>query len=67
MIGETMAVLIDEIKDEWSIGRTEFDSPEVDNRVIVHGDLHEGDFVQVEITDANEFELIGSVVNPRKN
>ena len=48
------------------IGRTEFDSPEVDNEVIVDAKtnfVRVGDFAQVEITAAEEFDLIGRVVS----
>ncbi len=62
LIGETMDVLIDEIKGEYAIGRTEFDSPEVDHQVLIKDDLQPGDFVQAKITDANEFELFGNLV-----
>ncbi len=61
IIGKTIDVLIDETKEDFAIGRTEFDSPEVDNRVIVYGDVGVGDFLQVRISDANEFELMGKV------
>lgn len=61
LINSTMTVLIDEINDDYTIGRTEFDSPEVDNIVRVTGNTSIGNFEKVLITDANEFELFGKV------
>jgi ribosomal protein S12 methylthiotransferase len=60
-IGQTLKVLIDRKEDGSFIGRTEHDSPEVDNEVIVSSQeyLRVGDFVQVKITDATEFDLHG--------
>ena len=63
LINSTIPVLIDEIKDGIAIGRTEFDSPEVDNIVRIIGETAIGNFEKVIITDANEFELIGAVCN----
>jgi ribosomal protein S12 methylthiotransferase len=48
------------------VGRTEFDSVEVDNEVLIDAAKHYcriGDFVQVKITDATEFDLYGEVLN----
>jgi len=63
LVGSTMDVIIDEIDGSKFIGRTEFDSPEVDNVVIVHGKTKIGKFEKVKITDATMFELIGKVCN----
>lgn len=62
-IGQTYKVLLDRRESGVYFGRTEFDSPEVDNEVVVktHEYLRNGDFVDVRITDATEFDLIGSV------
>jgi ribosomal protein S12 methylthiotransferase len=65
-IGSTQKVLIDRKEGGSFIGRTEFDSPEVDNEVIIDGKenyLRIGDFVNVKITQATEFDLTG-VVSP---
>ena len=59
MVGSTVDVLIDEFDGKYSIGRTEFDSPEVDNIVRVEGDLRVGEFNKIIITEASEFELVG--------
>jgi ribosomal protein S12 methylthiotransferase len=56
LINTTMTVLIDEIDGEIYIGRTEYDSPEVDNIVKVEGKSEVGKFEKVLITNANEFE-----------
>jgi len=60
-IGKNMDVLIDRIENQTYIGRTQFDSPEVDNEVIIpySADYHlpVGSFLQVQITDATEYDL----------
>lgn len=64
-IGSTYKVLIDRKEGGSFIGRTEFDSPEVDNEVIIESRenyLRIGDFVNVKITSASEFDLTGEVV-----
>jgi ribosomal protein S12 methylthiotransferase len=61
-VGEVLKVLIDRKDDGNFIGRTEYDSPEVDNEVIVKSEgnyLRIGDFVNVKITEAAEFDLHG--------
>ena len=64
-IGRTFRVLIDRKEGEYFIGRTESDSPEVDNEVLIPARTNYariGDFVEVEITDATEFDLYGMKV-----
>jgi ribosomal protein S12 methylthiotransferase len=64
-IGSVQKVLIDRKEGGNFIGRTEFDSPEVDNEVIIDGKenyLRIGDFVSATITQATEFDLTGEVV-----
>ena len=63
LIGQQLEVLIDRIENGQAIGRTMYDSPEVDNEVIIKesGDLKPGDFVDVKITGAWPFELEGVV------
>jgi len=61
-IGKTFKVLIDRKEGDNYIGRTEFDSPEVDNEVIIDARenyLRVGDFAQIKITDASDFDLYG--------
>jgi ribosomal protein S12 methylthiotransferase len=64
-IGKTYKVLIDRKEGAYFIGRTEFDSPEVDNEVIIPATknyLRMGDFANIKITSATEFDLEGEVV-----
>ena len=62
-IGKTLKVLIDREEADYFIGRTEFDSPEVDGEVLVEKDdrIELGIFYQVAISDSAEFDLIGSL------
>ncbi len=65
-IGSVLPVIIDGVEsDNTYVGRTQFDSPEVDPIVIVHSDssLQMGQIVNVRITEAEEYDLIGSVVS----
>ncbi|MEZ4946570.1 MAG: 30S ribosomal protein S12 methylthiotransferase RimO [Cyclobacteriaceae bacterium] len=64
-IGNTYKVLIDRKEGGQFIGRTEFDSPEVDNEVLIDAKenyLRIGDFVMAKVTDASEFDLIAQPV-----
>ena len=61
LVGKELDVLIDKTGETVSVGRTEFDSPEVDHIVRVEGKQKPGDFVKVQITDYNEFELVGII------
>mgnify|MGYP002778388978 CR=1 FL=1 len=63
-IGKTFKVLIDRKEGGSYIGRTEHDSPEVDNEVIIPADdyIRIGDFVNVKVEEATEFDLHGKVV-----
>jgi ribosomal protein S12 methylthiotransferase len=64
-VGKTLKVLIDRKEGDFFIGRSEYDSPEVDNEVLVDASqnyLRVGDFCQVKITDANEFDLTGEPI-----
>ena len=61
-IGKTIKVLVDESEKKIGVGRTEFDSPEIDNIVNIKGDVSKGSFVNVKIDSVNEYELIGSPV-----
>ena len=61
-IGKILKILVDRREGSDYIGRSEFDSPEVDNEVIIKSGqqyLRTGDFVQVQITHASEFDLTG--------
>ncbi len=64
-IGHVFKVLIDRKEGNHFVGRTEFDSPEVDNEVLIDASKHFmriGDFDHVKITSAEEFDLIGEPV-----
>lgn len=61
-VGQTLKVLIDRKEGEWKVGRTEWDSPEVDCEVYVKGDVEVGDFCDVKIEKSSEFELFGNIV-----
>jgi len=61
-IGKELKVLIDRKENGYYIGRTEYDSPEVDNEVLIDAKdqyIRIGDFIKVKITDALPFDLIG--------
>ena len=61
-IGQTMKVMIDRVEDEYFVGRTEFDSPEVDPEVLIPvgtEGVKKGDFYQAKIVDATDFDLYG--------
>ena len=61
-IGQTFKVLFDRKDGDYFVGRTEFDSPEVDNEVLIDAEKHFvriGDFANIEIVDAQEYDLIG--------
>ena len=60
MIGKTLKVVVDDVGEKHSVGRTEYDSPEIDNIVNINQALKIGQFYNIKIESANEFELIGS-------
>ena len=63
-VGQTIKVLFDKAEGDFFIGRTEFDSPEVDNEVLVpksSGYVRIGDFAHVKINRAEHFDLYGEI------
>ena len=61
-IGKTLKVIIDRKEEDYFVGRTEFDSPEVDPEVLIPvttKGVDVGEFYQTKITDATEFDLYG--------
>ncbi len=59
-VGRTYAVLVDKVESGHYVARTEFDSPEVDNEVLIptqQGHLRLGDFAQVKVTEAHAHDL----------
>ena len=61
-IGKELKVIIDKSTEKVSVGRTEFDSPEIDNIVHVKGEAEVGSFSNVKINEVNEYELIGEII-----
>jgi len=65
-IGKTFKVLFDKAEGDYFIGRTEFDSPEVDNEVLVkiseENHIRIGDFADVKITSADHYDLYGNII-----
>ena len=62
LVGSTQKVLIDISKDNFSLGRTFRDSPTIDNYVKIEKKLDIGKFYDIDITSAQEYDLIGKVV-----
>jgi ribosomal protein S12 methylthiotransferase len=64
-IGQTFKVLVDRKESGYFVGRTEFDSPEVDNEVLIPAEQYArlGDFVHVKVNKAEEFDLYGDIVS----
>ena len=60
-IGQTLKILIDKSGEDVCVGRTEYDSPEIDNIVHIQNSAEPGTFVKVDIKRANEYELIGDL------
>lgn len=63
-VGQTFRVLFDRKEGEYFVGRTEHDSPEVDNEVLVPAQQHYvriGDFAQVKITASSDYDLFGEL------
>lgn len=67
LVGTTQKVIIDRQEGDYRVGRTQYDSPEVDCEVLVKmknekGKMKNGDFVDVRITRAEEFDLYGTIL-----
>ena len=65
-IGKTLKVLFDRVEGDYFVGRTEYDSPEVDNEVLVSKEnnfVRVGDFANIKITSADDFDLYGDLIN----
>lgn len=63
-VGSLFKTIIDRIEGDYYIGRTEYDSPDVDTEVLIHtseGNLEIGNFYDILITSATEFDLIGTM------
>lgn len=69
-IGKTFKCTIDRKEGNYFVGRTEFDSPDVDNEVLIDASeyyLRTGDFAQIKIVDATDFDLYGIPVDALTN
>lgn len=70
-VGQRMRVIVDRLEGDYFVGRTEFDSPEVDPEVLIAYDedhpLQVGTFYEVHIDSSDEFDLYGHVVAPETN
>lgn len=64
-VGQTLRVIVDREDDDYYVGRTQYDSPEVDPEVLIGKDqpLKVGEFYNVTITQAMPFELLGKVTH----
>lgn len=64
-IGKTYKVIVDKLEGNFYIGRTEFDSPEVDGEVLITSEqeLKKGDMVTVKITGAEDYDLYGELIS----
>jgi ribosomal protein S12 methylthiotransferase len=64
-VGRKFKTLIDKVEGDYYLGRTQFDSPEVDNEVVIaksEGYLRIGDFAEIEIVRAEHYDLIGKII-----
>ena len=64
-VGQCLKVIIDRLEGDYYIGRTEFDSPEVDPEVLIEQGKQKlliGNFYQVEIINSDDFDLFGRVI-----
>ncbi|MBX3113599.1 MAG: 30S ribosomal protein S12 methylthiotransferase RimO [Fimbriimonadaceae bacterium] len=59
LVGQTISVLVDEVKDGWMAGRSYRDAPEIDGWVYAQGNVQPGSFAKVTITEAQEHDLVG--------
>lgn len=64
-VGQTFRVIVDRKEEDFYVGRTQYDSPEVDPEILISKDtpLSPGSFYQVKVIDAQAFDLYGKVLN----
>lgn len=64
-VGQTFRVIVDREEEDFYVGRTQYDSPEVDPEILISKDtpLSPGSFYQVKVIDAQAFDLYGKVLN----
>ena len=64
LIGKKLMVIIDEVYQEYAVGRTQYDAPEIDNQVIIYDTgLNQGDIINCKIKEAYEYDLIGEKIS----
>jgi len=64
LVGKELKIVIDEVQDNYYIGRSERDTPEVDGEIMIsknNSKLQEGEFYTIQITDADEYDLYGEI------
>ena len=61
-IGKRLKVIVDESHGNVTVGRSEYDSPEIDNIIHIKGTAEVGVFHDIQIIEANEYELIGEII-----
>lgn len=70
-IGKSIRMLIEETRDGWLVGRSHRDAPDIDGLVFARGKTEPGQIVEVEVTDAEPYDLYGQLagasVQPRKS
>ena len=67
-IGKEFKVIIDRKEGSYFVGRTQFDSPDVDNEVLINAEqayIRTGDFTTVKITAADDFDLYADVISQK--
>jgi ribosomal protein S12 methylthiotransferase len=58
-VGRSLSVLVDEVREDWLVGRSHRDAPEIDGLVYVQGDAMPGDLISVDVEQAEAYDLIG--------
>lgn len=63
-VGRTLDVLVDEVRNGWSVGRSFRDAPEIDGMVYAKGESVPGSIVPVKVTEGREYDLVGELQFP---
>ena len=68
-VGNQYSIIVDSIKDDYITGRTQHDSPEVDNEVFIlnapinNNPVNSGDFINVKITSSDDYDLYAEIIS----
>ena len=63
-LNETLPVIIDEVYDDYAVGRSEYDAPEIDNQIIIKNtELTPGNFIKCKMVEAYEYDLVGEIIS----